>query len=344
MGSSARDERRPPPRREAGRAVERAEAGEPGVDDPQLSAGAPGHLVDLDVARDVAGAGQEAGVVPAGRVELGRHGRDIDELPDLDLGADGQPVAGQGHAHRGLEAAEVGVEVVPLVADHHELAGLVGGDQQRRAELPQKRGEVWRVDRPQRHAFFNRGASVAGVCPLVKTAVDMMAPLGVVHERASGEQKRLGTSSVRGDGVASVRDFYIFCNVLVQTRVLPTRDAARPAPKPTSCGGSGEPAEAVGLSFSGWGKVGVLLWQGLLTLRYKRNRGLLPLSRQRDRETNGRRIGRIGRPAPNMSWMAGTHAWAGLRAGLGLVGGVGRAWRATRRPGPGSPRPLEEPD
>ena len=74
--------------------------------------------------------GFEAGVVPAGRVELGGHGRDVDELPDLDLGADGQPVAGQGHAHRGLEGAEVGVEVVPLVADHHELAGLVGGDQQ----------------------------------------------------------------------------------------------------------------------------------------------------------------------------------------------------------------------
>ena len=40
----------------------------------------------------------------------------------------------------------MGVEVVPLVADHHELAGLVGGDQERRAELPQERGEVRRVD------------------------------------------------------------------------------------------------------------------------------------------------------------------------------------------------------
>jgi hypothetical protein len=51
------------------------------------------------------------------------------KAPDLDLGADGQPVAGIGHAHRRLEAAEVGVEVVSLVADHHELAGLVGGDE-----------------------------------------------------------------------------------------------------------------------------------------------------------------------------------------------------------------------
>ena len=60
-----RDERRPPPRREAGRAVESAEAGEAGVDHPELAASAPGQLVALDVAGDVAGAGQEAGVVLA---------------------------------------------------------------------------------------------------------------------------------------------------------------------------------------------------------------------------------------------------------------------------------------
>jgi hypothetical protein len=130
-----------------------------GVDDPELVAGTPGHLMDLDVARDVAGAGQIAAVVPARRVELGYHGRDVDELPDLDVGADGQPVAGQGHAHRGLEGAEVGVEVVPLVADHHQLAGLVGGDHERRAKLPQERGEVRSVDRPQRRRVFRLGAA-----------------------------------------------------------------------------------------------------------------------------------------------------------------------------------------
>ena len=74
--------------------------------------------MNLDVARDVAGAGQEAGVVPAGRVELGGDGRYVDILPDLHLGADGQPIACQGHAHRGLKRAKVGVEVVPFVADH----------------------------------------------------------------------------------------------------------------------------------------------------------------------------------------------------------------------------------
>src|SRR5262245_16161883 len=93
-GLQRRDKRRPPPRREAGRTVERAEAGEPSVDDPQLVADAPGHLMDLDVACDVAGAGQIAAVVPDRRVELGGRGRDVDKFPDLDLGADSQTVAG----------------------------------------------------------------------------------------------------------------------------------------------------------------------------------------------------------------------------------------------------------
>jgi hypothetical protein len=105
--------------------------------------------VDLDVAGDVARPRQEAGVVPAGRFELGGHGRDVGEFPDLDPGADGQPVTGQGHAHRRREAAEVGVEVIPLIANQHEPARLVSRDQERRAELPQQRREVAGVDGAQ---------------------------------------------------------------------------------------------------------------------------------------------------------------------------------------------------
>jgi hypothetical protein len=93
--------------------------------------------MDLDVACHVAGAGQEAGVVPARGVEFGGDGWDVDKFPDLDRCADGQPVAGQGHDHRGLEGAEVGIEVVPLIADQHELAGLVRGHHERGRDLPQ---------------------------------------------------------------------------------------------------------------------------------------------------------------------------------------------------------------
>ena len=42
----------------------------------------------------------------------------------------------------GAEAAEVGVEAVAVGAEHHQLAGLVGRDQQRDAEFLQERRKV----------------------------------------------------------------------------------------------------------------------------------------------------------------------------------------------------------
>jgi len=130
-----RNDRRPPPR---AKLAERSSVQRPHENrvfhDPQFAARPPRHLMALDVPRDVTGTRQEAGVVA---VETSSDGRDVHVLPDLDGGADGQPVAIEGHAHRGLERAEVGVEVVALVADDHELAGLIGGDQQSTREFPQ---------------------------------------------------------------------------------------------------------------------------------------------------------------------------------------------------------------
>ena len=153
------DKRRPPARHEARLGVESGETGEAGVDEPEVAAGAVGHLVDQDVAGDVAGARQVAGVVRAGGLQAAGDVGDVAELPDLDGGADGEPGAavGQGQAHRGLERAVVGVEAAPLVADHHELAGLIGGDQQRRAELPQQGGEVRRMCGAQRSRVLRSG-------------------------------------------------------------------------------------------------------------------------------------------------------------------------------------------
>ena len=107
--------------------------------------------------------GQEAGVVPAGRLELGRDRRDVDVFPDLHRRADGQPIAVQRQAHRRLERAEVGVEVVPLVADHHQLARLVGRDQERGAQAAEQRREVGRVDGPQRRRCRRRRLRLSGV-------------------------------------------------------------------------------------------------------------------------------------------------------------------------------------
>jgi hypothetical protein len=49
--------------------------------------------MDPEVARDVARAGQAAGIVPLGSVDPGGDGRSVDPFPDLDLGADAKPVA-----------------------------------------------------------------------------------------------------------------------------------------------------------------------------------------------------------------------------------------------------------
>ncbi len=47
--------------------------------------------------------------------------------------------------------------MVALVADHHELAGLVGGDQQRAPSCRKQRGEVRRVGGPQRPGGIRLG-------------------------------------------------------------------------------------------------------------------------------------------------------------------------------------------
>ena len=86
--------------------------------------------------------------VPAARAWWPRRGRR--EFPDLDRGADGQPAATARAMPIGAWKARKWVLRCPLVADHHELAGLVGGDQQRNASISQQRGEVRGVDRPQR--------------------------------------------------------------------------------------------------------------------------------------------------------------------------------------------------
>ena len=70
LGGQGGDERRPPARHEVMDCAAGTQAGEARVDEPELVTD-PGHLVDLDVAGDMARARQIAGVVPAGRLQLG---------------------------------------------------------------------------------------------------------------------------------------------------------------------------------------------------------------------------------------------------------------------------------
>ena len=64
----------------------------------------------------------------AERLQIGRDGRQVAELPDLLERADGEPVAGERQAHRAREAAEADVQTVPVGPDDHQLVRLVSRD------------------------------------------------------------------------------------------------------------------------------------------------------------------------------------------------------------------------
>ena len=103
--------------------------------------------MDLDVAGHMAGSGQEAGIVPARRLELGGHGRHVHILPDLDGRPDGEPIPLQRQAHRRLKGPEMRVEVLPLVADHDQLSRLISRDEERGAQTSQQGRKVGCVHR-----------------------------------------------------------------------------------------------------------------------------------------------------------------------------------------------------
>src|SRR5947209_1320893 len=95
LGREGGDESGPPTGLETMPGMEGAQAGKGGVDGPEVVAG-PGQLVTLDLARVSRGAGDEAGVVAAGRVEPGDQTRRGVEEPDLGAGADRDPVGPDG--------------------------------------------------------------------------------------------------------------------------------------------------------------------------------------------------------------------------------------------------------
>ncbi len=88
--------------------------------------------------------------MPADRLQLGDDGRDVVELPDFLERAHGQSIASDRQPHRLAEVAEVGVDVVLVRTQHDHLAGLVGGHQQRDAELIEEGGEVGGMDAAER--------------------------------------------------------------------------------------------------------------------------------------------------------------------------------------------------
>jgi hypothetical protein len=71
-----------------------------------------------------------------------------------------QPIAQECQSHRGVEIAEVGIEMVAFLAHDHQLAGLIVGHKERQPQLTQQSRKALGVDAPQRRAlrtFARRG-------------------------------------------------------------------------------------------------------------------------------------------------------------------------------------------
>ena len=109
--------------------------------------------MNLDVAGDMTRTREKTRVVPPGGPELASRRRDIVEFPDLEARAEGQAIARQRQPHGVRKGAEMRVEVVTVFADNHQTARLVGGDEERNAELPDQGREARRVNAPQRRRF-----------------------------------------------------------------------------------------------------------------------------------------------------------------------------------------------
>ena len=146
------DERRPPARHEAVAGVEAGQAGEQGVDDPQVRLaavrGPPGDLVALDRAGDGRGARQPAPVVAAGGRDRGGELGVVMQRPDLTLACHRDPVRADGDAHGPVEPAEGEGQLPVSDSDGDELTGLIGRDQQRTPGLLQHPRELVAVVEP----------------------------------------------------------------------------------------------------------------------------------------------------------------------------------------------------
>ena len=81
---------------------------------------------------------------------LGGDSRNVVELPDLPLGADGQSVSGQGQSHGTRQVTEMRVERPALGPEHDDFTRLICRDQHRGAQCFEQRREAGCVDAAQR--------------------------------------------------------------------------------------------------------------------------------------------------------------------------------------------------
>ena len=127
FGRVMADEARAPARHEARFRVERAQAREQRVDEPD-GRSVPRHFVDVDRAGDVAAPRQIDRVVPRRILQALGDRRHVAEFGDLDMRAEREALAVGGHAHRPVERTEMRVDRGAVGPQDHQLAGLIRAD------------------------------------------------------------------------------------------------------------------------------------------------------------------------------------------------------------------------
>ena len=136
----------PPARHETGFGIQRAQAREQRVDEPDRAVGIPSHFVDVDMTGDMSAPRHIHGIMYRRIVQAFGHIRHVAEFGDLHHRAEDQALPIRGHAHRSVEGAEMCVDGISVRPKYHQFAGLVSADDQATAKLAQQIRKVGRVD------------------------------------------------------------------------------------------------------------------------------------------------------------------------------------------------------
>jgi len=132
------DEGRLPTRRKTIPGVQSAQAGEKSIDNPELIlsprfACDPGRFVCLNVIDEMGGAREKAGVMLP--LELGRYIRRVAQEPHFLARTNGDGSRLDADAHGALKLVESQSEATLPRGDYHQMPGLIGGDENRQAQL-----------------------------------------------------------------------------------------------------------------------------------------------------------------------------------------------------------------
>lgn len=144
LGPQGRNERRPPARCKTVMRIERGQAREESIHDPELTAN-PCAFMRLDVAGEVARPRQEAGIMKPGRRKFRGNVGSVPQEPDFLPRTNGNRSRLDGDSHRPLELMERKHQPALPRRHNNEMAGLVRGDKDRQPQLLQQRLKVFRM-------------------------------------------------------------------------------------------------------------------------------------------------------------------------------------------------------